>query len=173
MVKQEPERLMSRLRSILTSAEWSFAGAAIMFEVLGMITDSPMLRAAGVVAFFIFSIWMPVRLLRAMPSQWHRAHPYLLAGSAAVVLIFPAWTYFKCGFLKAGEQVVEDYWNCLYFSAVTWTTVGYGDIHPISWGKLLAACHALIGYMYMALLIGFVLRYLESRSSSSSGLPRR
>lgn len=37
--------------------------------------------------------------------------------------------------------------DSLYFSGVTLLTIGYGDIIPVGWGKLLAITEALIGYL--------------------------
>ncbi|MCZ0702873.1 potassium channel LctB [Natronobacillus azotifigens] len=37
--------------------------------------------------------------------------------------------------------------DCLYFSGVTLMTVGYGDIIPVGWGRLLALTQAMIGYL--------------------------
>ena len=42
----------------------------------------------------------------------------------------------------------------LYFSVVTFTTLGYGDIQPSPDGRLLAACQALYGYLYLGLAVG-------------------
>lgn len=40
--------------------------------------------------------------------------------------------------------------HSFYFSGVTLMTVGYGDITPIGWGRLLALVEALIGYILPA-----------------------
>lgn len=44
--------------------------------------------------------------------------------------------------------------DSLYFSIVTFTTLGYGDIQPVPAGRLLAAFQALSGYIYLGLGIG-------------------
>ena len=41
-------------------------------------------------------------------------------------------------------------WDALYFSAVTITTLGYGDIHPtLPWGKGLAAAESVLGVLFV------------------------
>ncbi|MRH44668.1 two pore domain potassium channel family protein [Aquibacillus halophilus] len=45
---------------------------------------------------------------------------------------------------------LESLAHSLYFSGVTLMTVGYGDITPIGWGRLLALIEALIGYILPA-----------------------
>jgi Ion channel len=41
--------------------------------------------------------------------------------------------------------------DCLYFSLVTWTTLGYGDFRPTVPLRLFAAAEAVTGYVYMGL----------------------
>ncbi len=44
--------------------------------------------------------------------------------------------------------------DCLYFSVTTQTTVGYGDIVPISVsGKICAVIQVVFGYFYLAFLV--------------------
>ena len=42
----------------------------------------------------------------------------------------------------------------LYFSVVTWTTLGYGDFKPVADLRLLAAWQALLGYGLLGILVG-------------------
>ena len=42
----------------------------------------------------------------------------------------------------------------LYFSIVTFTTPGYGDLHSVPDGRIYAALKALTGYIYLGLIIG-------------------
>ena len=51
------------------------------------------------------------------------------------------------------------YINSIYFSIVTWTTLGYGDFKPLEDLRLIAALQAFIGYVYMALLVGIFLNF--------------
>jgi hypothetical protein len=43
--------------------------------------------------------------------------------------------------------------DCLYFSIVTFTSLGYGDIAPISWGRLLASAEVLLGLSFLGVAI--------------------
>lgn len=54
---------------------------------------------------------------------------------------------------KACLQVPLHFATTVYFSIVTWTTVGYGDLVPCGPGRLVAALEAILGYLVMALLI--------------------
>lgn len=41
---------------------------------------------------------------------------------------------------------------CCYFSIITFTTVGYGDFQPISWGRAMAGLEAMVGYLVLGIL---------------------
>lgn len=53
-----------------------------------------------------------------------------------------------------GQEVVHDPYKSIYFSIITWTTVGYGDFTPSPETRFYAAVEALLGYIFMATFIG-------------------
>ncbi len=61
---------------------------------------------------------------------------------------------------KSFADNLRTYGNCLYFSIVTFTTVGYGDIVPLGATKALAAFEALSGNFIMALFVVVFVRKL-------------
>jgi voltage-gated potassium channel len=55
------------------------------------------------------------------------------------------------------ETIAQDnvYWDMTYFSFVTLTTLGYGDIEPVGRvAKVLAYTQAIVGELFIAILIG-------------------
>jgi hypothetical protein len=55
--------------------------------------------------------------------------------------------------------------DCLYFSIVTWTTLGYGDFRPTPVLRLFAASEAVAGYVDMGIfIVGLVSYFYKSRS---------
>ncbi|HGF5158830.1 TPA: potassium channel family protein [Vibrio parahaemolyticus] len=57
----------------------------------------------------------------------------------------------------------ESYWDALYFSATTWTTLGYGDISPIGSIRLLTSIQALTGLSTLPVLASVIWLYCERR----------
>lgn len=64
--------------------------------------------------------------------------------------------------------------DCLYFSVTTQTTVGYGDIVPVSvLGKIGAVIQAAFGYLYLAFLFALFASGMITRSKGIQAYLRR
>jgi len=87
----------------------------------------------------------------------------ILALIAICVVVAFALSFWAWGGLHfSNGQGGVDLANCLYMSVVTFTTLGYGDIVPVGYAKLLACCEVLIGLSF----IGIGLSKLSSASQS-------
>lgn len=71
----------------------------------------------------------------------------------ALILIFAAM-YRALGLISNGKAVEAEFPTALYFSIVTWTTLGYGDFAPPPEIRLIAAFEASAGLIFFGLLIG-------------------
>lgn len=73
--------------------------------------------------------------------------------------------YTRIGLLMAGsEQVIYPSWrDALYFSVVTFTTLGYGDMVPREEYRLVAAFQAIIGYLFLGALVGMLVTVFNRR----------
>ena len=94
------------------------------------------------------------------------------------ILLALAWVHFYLLLHYLGLEILDPsimrhppgslhkYFEVLYFSIVTLSTLGYGDITPVHLAaRILAACQAIVGQLYMAILIGGLLgMYLKERS---------
>lgn len=83
--------------------------------------------------------------------------------SALVILLF-TFIFFFSGLSYSDEVImysssqtvsenISDLLNSLYFSVVTFTTLGYGDILPLGISKLFAGIEALLGGFILALFV--------------------
>ncbi len=50
------------------------------------------------------------------------------------------------------DQSWESYAKCVYFSFVTFTTLGYGDFQPRGFGRVMVCLQAFIGYLVLGVL---------------------
>ncbi len=63
-----------------------------------------------------------------------------------------------------------EFYDLLYFSYITLTGVGYGDIVPVhQLAKSLALCVGIIGQLYLAILVGIIIgKYLAPENETSA-----
>lgn len=66
------------------------------------------------------------------------------------------------GFITPDCYTAEPF-DSLYFSIVTWTTLGYGDFQPKSELRLMAAFQAVFGYLFLGLIVGSISSLLGKR----------
>ena len=144
---------------------FALAGPALAFKWLNQIRPdlvSPAWFLFGALAFCIVVIW---RLLRFVLHSLRVDNEVLCASISAYLLLGLIWAfgYMLIGlgnpdaFVFTNPHAVREAMNprnAFYFSYVTLSTVGYGDIVPFSGGaRVLAMTEALAGMMYVAVLI--------------------
>lgn len=54
--------------------------------------------------------------------------------------------------------------DALYFSAVTFTTLGYGDLQPEGFGRVFAALEAFCGYLFLGVIVVAAIDTMNDRS---------
>lgn len=107
---------------------------------------------------FLFFLYAMARSARRSPLV---VAMYASTNIASILILFGClyrWLGLK-DTLSGAE--VFGYWKSFYFSIVTWTTLGYGDVIPLEDARPVAAIEALLGYVVMALLIAVVLAMLR------------
>jgi len=155
---------MSRHTSIrLVSA--AIACLAISLRWLKHIMPTPLIVKLGTLAIFIFMIMMTVVTLIKVFRQG-RVTSHRVKGAIAAYLLFGMTWSLLYGLL---DQILPNAFNLAagtdgftperqeiftYFSFVTLTTVGYGDITPIhEIARMFVVIEALIGQLYPATLL--------------------
>lgn len=98
-----------------------------------------------------------------------------IAGAAAVYLLFAlmwAFIYIVLERLEPGSfatssvQSLEGRNIFLYFSAVTITTLGYGDITPVTYiARSMAILEAVVGQLYLVVLVSWLVGMYVSKKS--------
>jgi Ion channel len=86
---------------------------------------------------------------------WGERPSRVVLSGAIVILLFAV------GFWLSGIGPAGDLGNCMYLSVITFSTVGYGDLHPATpIGKVLAASEGLLGIFFTGLfLVTFVKKF--------------
>jgi len=79
----------------------------------------------------------------------------------AVIVVYYGILYSRMGLLDPEGDLIKGLGTGVYFSIVTWTTLGYGDLYPTPGiCQFVVATEAIIGYLYMGILIALLLRWL-------------
>ena len=97
----------------------------------------------------------------------HGEKPFNVVLISIIIIFAFAISYFYYG-IEINEAYIIDYnlssssfdfswtndflWS-LYTSIITFTTLGYGDVHPIGWSRVFASIESLIGIFMTALFI--------------------
>lgn len=78
------------------------------------------------------------------------AYPYF--GIFFLILAF-AFCFKHAGIINDGGAITKNLSDCLYFSSVTFTTLGYGDFHPSPENRFWACFEALLGYASLGIVV--------------------
>lgn len=94
-----------------------------------------------------------------LTSHKFRVDPVRLALDGALSALFMTLTfatlYRHLGIsLNAGCDMDFRPIDSVYFSAVTFTTLGYGDFRPCAWARLPASGQALLGNLHLGIIVG-------------------
>jgi hypothetical protein len=134
-------------------------------------------REISLVAGLVFVIFLVVQFLRFILRARRVNAEVMYAGISVYLLLGLSWMFayqlvaqlvpgsfaFSTG--TAASQTMDGF-TAYYFSFVTLTTVGYGDITPVSNGaRALAAMEAMTGTLYVAVLISRLVALYSSQGS--------
>lgn len=96
----------------------------------------------------------------------------LLVTHAFLILITFSIIYCYWG-LKYEGAISHSLQDAIYFSIVTWTTLGYGDFQPTEEIRVLASAQALTGYVFMAITIANLLETYREEQKEAFERPIR
>ncbi|EOB6777518.1 ion channel [Vibrio cholerae] len=139
----------------------------------------------GYLSFFILTIIGSLVVVYLVES-YKLIHNSLIPGSVSllvkklggvfisylgVALLFSAiYRILNIYIERAFNQNFESSIDSIYFSIVTITTLGYGDILPVHWlSKILVIVEVLMGVMFLAVMIGLIISTsLDHKDQSES-----
>ncbi|NJE02189.1 potassium channel family protein [Thermococcus sp. JdF3] len=104
-----------------------------------------------------FVEWLLADLSSEYGTNWVRLFLFSLLVIIGNAVPYTIWSHQIDGFPETSNIVVR-FANALYYSLVTFTTLGYGDMHPTGWLKALSAIEALTGAVFMALIVAVIAR---------------
>jgi len=160
------------------------AAIALVTSVAYYATDSIAARlvdVAAIIAFCGLAVAISARyvILDSGPMTFNRIVGalciYLLLGMIWAILFGVVELFDPEAFVYPGNGARDPGNNFFYYSFVTLTTLGYGDITPTSpFARTLAYLEATVGQLYLAVLVaGLVGRYVAEGRSKDPGASGR
>jgi uncharacterized membrane protein len=163
-------------RILIASGALTICLAWIQFffanELLGLI---------GFLSFFCFNLFIVVFMVRHIAKSKkvnvtiiiNSINGYLLIGILGAVLLAMAEILQKflyhldTGAINFAGGTAQGFHDFLYFSFVTLTTLGYGDVTPVSaFAKSVTLMIALTGQLYLTILIAVLVGKFLSRTAT-------
>lgn len=111
-----------------------------------------------------FGSWFVLFLLNTLAGFGEKLWKTVV--SAFITIFFFAGIYWWGTNAGWGKLVhgtaghIKDFWHCLYFSVVTFATLGFGDIAPAFSSKaaIAAVFEVILGYVFLGMLITIIAR---------------
>lgn len=128
----EPRGLLRSPFALFVVSIASLALFELLHRVLGL---HPLLSTAVIMLVYVplllWAIVLAVSSILADPEGLAHAVGWAIA-FAILLMVYFAVIYSELGIVRTGssEPIIRTFTTCLYFSAATFTTLGYGDFAP-------------------------------------------
>lgn len=115
-----------------------------------------------------------VYFLTSFSTRRSRRHTWMVlvfifTNIYAIIFVYASIYYLNQN-IRASDAVsgYAFFWECVYFSTVTITTVGFGDFHPFTfYGRVFVSSEAILGYIVLGLTISALTNILSSRKPAN------
>jgi voltage-gated potassium channel Kch len=143
------------------------------------LTTSEVLDFVSLLAIFCFNVFITVSMTQHVAKSKHvnatiiinSINCYLLIGMLGALLLVMLEIFYDTQAFNLAGKTASGFHDMLYFSFVTMTTLGYGDITPITpTAKSLTTLIAVVGQLYLTILIAMLVgKYLSGAGKKESG----
>ncbi len=142
-----------------------------MFDFATAVGLSVVLIALVMAVHYQAIRWLAITLHRRSIRAVRTTVAALFVTHIVEILLFAAGIYAAERWLKIGSLtgvVTGDLRDYVYFSMVTYTSLGYGDIFPLGEMRLIAGLEALTGLLMIGWSASFL--FVEMRALADAGL---
>lgn len=132
-----------------------------LFKAVYYMSGNKHIFTIQIVISMLFIAQMLIMILRHILTEKEVTGDLIMGGACAFVLLGLVWAFayylleiYQPNSFKGIEERSDDMWDFFYYSFVTLTTVGYGDILAVSkQARGLTVLEAVIGQLYLAIMI--------------------
>ncbi len=140
----------------------ALAGGVMLFRILKSTGISSSAEEVGFGLYTLFLIQVLLNIGAHIERQKKVTLDLIFAAACAYLLLGLIWANayyllekYSPGSFKGIETLQSDLWDFIYFSFVTLTTTGYGDISAATKpARSMSILEAVIGQLYLAMLVG-------------------
>lgn len=130
---------------------------ALDLETLAAFSGAAKLAAVGITSALVYSV-LSAMLYDISPAV---RRLYFLSQIAIVFCIVGNFAIIYAGAGVEDPSKMRDGFDYLYFSMVTFTTLGYGDIRPAPDFRLIAAWQAMFGFFYVPIVLSELVTHMR------------
>jgi hypothetical protein len=152
--------------------------AGIILSILSVALDNDALHIISELTLFVFLLLATFNAMRQVAIGNDISLNRIVGAVCVYLLLGVMWSiaysvleYSQPGSFKGLTELASPAWNpdWIYFSFVTITTLGYGDITPLTQtARSLSFAEAIVGQFYIAVLVaGLVSAYISARQDNS------
>ncbi len=141
-------------------------GIALFLGAISGAVIVPLLAAASSALFLVPLVFTVIILIEGVIHYHNKeGENLLLIGMAFFSIFLMMYTFATIYHLNGlvnydSGAPVTNFYEVFYFSGVTWTTLGYGDMVPTGMGKILSVIESMMGWVLMSLITAIFLRIL-------------
>jgi hypothetical protein len=166
---------MSQIKARVWPPLLLMSGSVIFAVASSFIPDRRLvgIKWGMLTAFFglcVFSLFSYLKNSRTIGNAhlYTAVSIYLLIGMAWLALYSAIDVLHPGVFLQSPAATTDRQTELLYFSLVTLSTIGYGDIVPLQGeARILAALEGIVGVLYIAITVALLVSSYQQQSSSS------
>jgi len=144
-------------RATLTIAQSAVVALALQLMTLFQEREvlPPPIAAVFLVVIFGGYILTCLMILNSEKTPFAHAGLFLTVSLPLLASLLTGFAiiYKHTGLIGPDCEKFDLSWSALYFSIITWTTVGYGDFRPTPASRPYAALEAIAGLIFMGLFI--------------------
>ncbi|MEA1941066.1 MAG: ion channel [Pseudomonadota bacterium] len=135
--------------------------ASVLVAGVWMVRGSADNAGSVVLVVYMSCLLTLVAVILHSDKPWYVFLVFLMQAVASVVAY--AMVYAGVGLID-DTSTIDDASSAFYFSLVTWTTLGYGDLRPPLPIRLIASSQAMLGYIYLGIFVGLLMSRIDRAS---------
>lgn len=163
----EREGVLKWLKNVL------FTIVAIVPLFYSFVFSNPYLRFIALATYLCFYFIIFTEVMRQIIKHTEVTESIIMGSLSGflLIIIIATFSFLLIDFIDSnsfnnisGNSIPERYHQFTYFSTITLTTIGYGDIAPVTDNaRLLAAFWGVIGQFYMVAVVGIIISKFTSK----------